>query len=474
MSSAYNEYVLQTCLGSGWIKPEHDLECRQAIEVSPDLYALEWLSSKGYLAEPFKLALEQEINKAKQESASSSEDSQLSEQQAVPESSVSSKIVVDNDDITAGVAHDIESGSIHVHPDGAFRHVNEYLALGQKYFVSDVHLGVYAPPLMRRFGLLQSMWHNAAKLKPAQTERLLMGILTDEQKNRFAEIGHVDYAYEVEGLGRFRTVIVRQRRGIDGVFRVINTKVPTMNELGLDPHLKHLTEYNNGLVLLTGTVGTGKSTTMAALIEEVNVNRRDHIITLEDPIEYVFTPKGCQITQREVHTHTNSFANALRASLREDPDVIMVGEMRDLETIALAITASETGHLVFGTLHTSNASRTLDRILDAFPVDQQAQIRTMVSESLRGIISQQLIPRLDGRGRILATEVLINNPAAANLIREAKTFMLPSVLQTGKKQGMHTMDDCMMALLEKGLIPAEEAYFRAENKANFKQFLAEE
>jgi twitching motility protein PilT len=246
-----------------------------------------------------------------------------------------------------------------------------------------------------------------------------------------------------------------------------------MNDLALDPQLKRLTEFHNGLVLITGTVGTGKSTTMAALVEEENSTRRDHIITLEYPIEYVFTAKGCQITQREVHSHTHSFSNALRAALREDPDVIMVGEMRDLETISLAITASETGHLVFGTLHTSSAARTLDRILDAFPFEQQSQIRTMVSGSLRGIISQQLIPRSDGRGRVLATEVLINNPAAANMIREQKTYMLPSVLQTGKKQGMHTMDDCLLEMVQQGTIVAEEGYRRAENKAPFKQYLEE-
>ena len=469
MGSAYNEYVLQTCLGSGWISTEHDKECRAAIASAPETFALDWLYEKGYLAEDYKAALEDAISKAMKESGDGA---------GAPASAAkldpSDLATATSAEVSEEIKKEIEGGAVHIHPDGAFRHVNEYLTIGQKYAVSDVHLGVYAPPLMRRYGVLQSMWHNAPEMKPAQTERLMMAILDEEQKKRFAEVGHVDYAYEVEGLGRFRTVIVRQRRGIDGVFRVINTKVPTMGDLNLDPHLKRLTEFHNGLVLITGTVGTGKSTTMAALVEEVNLNRRDHIITLEDPIEYVFTAKGCQITQREVHTHTNSFSNALRAALREDPDVIMVGEMRDLETISLAITASETGHLVFGTLHTSSAARTLDRILDAFPYEQQAQIRTMVSGSLRGIISQQLIPRADGRGRILATEVLINTPAAANLIREQKTFMLPSVLQTGRKQGMHTMDDCLLELVEQGVINAEEASLRAEDKAPFKKYLEED
>jgi twitching motility protein PilT len=232
-----------------------------------------------------------------------------------------------------------------------------------------------------------------------------------------------------------------------------------------------LTRYHNGLILVTGSVGSGKSTTLAAMVEQVNTERREHIITLEDPIEYVFEPKGCHITQREVHTHTQSFAVALRGALREDPDVIMVGEMRDLETVSLAITASETGHLVLGTLHTGNASRTLDRLLDVFPVDQQDQVRVMVSESLRGIISQQLIPRIDDQGRVLALETLTNTPAVANIIREAKTFMLPGVIQTGRKQGMRLMDDSLAELYDQGLITPEEAYSRAEQKQPMRQHI---
>jgi twitching motility protein PilT len=239
----------------------------------------------------------------------------------------------------------------------------------------------------------------------------------------------------------------------------------------LPEHLKLLTRYQNGLILITGSVGSGKSTTLAALVEQVNIERREHIITLEDPIEYVMEPKGCHITQREVHTHTRSFAAALRGALREDPDVIMVGEMRDLETISLAITAAETGHLVLGTLHTGNASRTLDRLLDVFPPDQQEQIRIMVSESLRGVISQQLIPRADGKGRVLALEILTNTPAVANVIREAKTYMLPGIIQTGKKQGMQLMDDALVELQSRGLITADEAYARADQKQDMKQRL---
>src|SRR2546423_4442832 len=237
-----------------------------------------------------------------------------------------------------------------------------------------------------------------------------------------------------------------------------------MDELGLPERLKLLTRYQNGLILATGSVGTGKSTTLAAMIEQINMERRDHIITLEDPIEYVMTSKNCHISQREVFTHTESFGAALRASLREDPDVIMVGEMRDLETISLAITASETGHLVMATLHTGNAARTLDRLLDVFPPDQQEQIRAMVSESLRGVISQQLVPKADGTGRVLALETLTNTPAVANVIREAKTYMLPGIIQTGKKQGMQLMDDALWALHERQLITHDEAEARAEQK----------
>ncbi|MFL6546164.1 MAG: type IV pilus twitching motility protein PilT, partial [Candidatus Udaeobacter sp.] len=233
---------------------------------------------------------------------------------------------------------------------------------------------------------------------------------------------------------------------------------------GLPEYLKLLTRYQNGLILATGSVGTGKSTTLAAMIEQINMERRDHIITLEDPIEYVIQSRNCHVSQREVFTHTESFATALRAALREDPDVIMVGEMRDLETISLAITAAETGHLVLATLHTSNASRTLDRLLDVFPPEQQEHVRVMVAESLRGVISHQLIPKKDGTGRVLALEILTNTPAVSNVIREAKTYMLPGIIQTGKKQGMRLMDDALIDLYDRGLISSEEAYERADQK----------
>lgn len=347
-------------------------------------------------------------------------------------------------------------------------HVDLYLKIGQESNASDIHLGVNAQPIWRRFGNLESIWLQADKLTAADTERLAMGFLTDPQKQQLLERGDVDFAYATN-FGRFRASVVRHRLGFDIVFRIINSNLRSMDDLALPPSLKLLTQYHNGLVLVTGAVGSGKSTTLAALVAEINKNRHDHIITLEDPIEYVIHSDNCHVTQREVHTHTKSFAAALRGALREDPDVIMVGEMRDLETISLAITASETGHLVLGTLHTGNASRTLDRVLDVFPTDQREQIRIMVSESLRGIISQQLVPRADGKGRVLALEILTNTPAVGNLIREAKTYMLPGVMQTGKKQGMKLMDDSLMELYDAGLISQEEAYSRSEQKALMRQ-----
>jgi twitching motility protein PilT len=360
-----------------------------------------------------------------------------------------------------------ESTTSTSHP---LRHVDDYLAVGQRAGASDIHLGVNAPPIWRLHGTLQPIWPDAPRLTSEQTLALAEGFLSSQQKTQLNERGDADFAY-ANLSGRYRTSVVRQRLGVDLVFRIVNTNVRTMDELGLPEHLKLLTRYQNGLILITGSVGSGKSTTLAALVEQVNIERREHIITLEDPIEYVLEPKGCHITQREVHTHTRSFAAALRGALREDPDVIMVGEMRDLETISLAITAAETGHLVLGTLHTGNASRTLDRLLDVFPPDQQEQIRIMVSESLRGVISQQLIPRADSKGRVLALEILTNTPAVANVIREARTYMLPGIIQTGKKQGMQLMDDALVDLCNRELITSEEACARAEQKQEVKQRL---
>lgn len=349
-------------------------------------------------------------------------------------------------------------------------HVDQYLQLGREYQSSDVHLATAYPPAWRRFGQLSPIWADHEPLASADTERLARSFLKDAEWNRLQERGDIDFAY-ANTHGRYRASVVKQRLGYDMTFRVIDANIRSLEDIGLPlESIIPLTRYQNGLVLVTGSVGSGKSTTLAALVDFINKDREDHILTLEDPIEYVFESKGCQVNQREVHTHTESFAKALRGALREDPDVIMVGEMRDLETIQLALTAAETGHLVLGTLHTGNAPRTLDRVLDVFPTDQRDQIRIMVSESLRGILSQQLVPRLDGNGRVLALELLVNTPAVANCIREGKTFMLPGVMQTGKAVGMITMDESLRRLYVKGIITREEALFRAEDKGQMRAF----
>ena len=349
-------------------------------------------------------------------------------------------------------------------------HVDDYLHLGKEADASDIHLSVSSPPTCRRYGTLLPMWENAPKLAAEDTEALVKGFLDEEQWKRLVDQGDVDFAYN-NANGRYRTSVVRQRLGYDLAFRIITSNLRTLDELGMPNQLKLLTQYHNGLVLVTGPMGSGKTTTLAALVQEINLHRGDHIITLEEPIEYIIPSARCQVTQREVHTHTKSFAAALRGALREDPDVIMVGEMRDLETIQLAISASETGHLVLGTLHTSNAPRTLDRLLDVFPADQRDQIRMMVSESLRGIVSQQLIPRADGMGRAVAMEIMLNSPAIGNVIREAKTFMLPGIIQTGKKAGMILMDESVAELYREGIITAEESLYRAENKTEMRNVI---
>ncbi|MDB6072532.1 MAG: twitching motility protein [Verrucomicrobiaceae bacterium] len=351
--------------------------------------------------------------------------------------------------------------------------VDDYLKFCIQYDASDLHLATAAAPVWRRYGNLQPIWesstHRAANLTSEDTHRLVRTFLSEKQLEQLETRGDVDFAYSPD-FGRFRASIVKQRLGIDMAFRIINTRIRTIAELNLPDVVRTLIRYHNGLVLVTGPVGCGKSTTLAALVDAINEEREDHIISLEDPIEYVFEPKSCHINQREVHTHTASFATALRGALREDPDVIMVGEMRDLETISLAITAAETGHLVLGTLHTGNSARTLDRVLDVFPSDQRDQIRVMVSESLRGIISQQLVPRIDGNGRAMAMEILVNTPAVGSTIRDGKTFMLNGIMQTGKSVGMVTMDDSLRSLYSAGIISREECESRAEDKAIMKSF----
>lgn len=350
-------------------------------------------------------------------------------------------------------------------------HVDDYLKQGLDCNCSDIHLPTACPPSWRRFGTLQPIWEGAPVLTKEDAIALSDSFLREEEWARLKEIGDVDFAY-ANDIGRYRASVVEQRLGYDICFRIINSSIRTMAEINLpEKYIVPLTRFTNGLILVTGAVGSGKSTSLASIIQFINQDRRDHIITLEDPIESVFTPEGCQVNQREVHRHTESFARALRAALREDPDVIMVGEMRNLETISLALTAAETGHLVLGTLHTGSAARTIDRILDAFPVDEREHIRIMVSESLRGVLSQQLIPKKDGTGRVMALEMLVNTAAVANCIREGKTFMIPGLIQTGKAQGMRLMDDSLQELYLDGVISAEECGTRSTDKITMERFL---
>ncbi len=352
-------------------------------------------------------------------------------------------------------------------------HVDAYLRQGVDCGCSDIHLPSACAPSWRRFGTLQPIWEGAPVLTREDAKELVDSFLTEKEWARLKEVGDVDFAYQ-NSFGRYRSSVISQRLGYDICYRIINSTILTMEQINLpQEYVVPLTRFTNGLILVTGSVGSGKSTTLSAIIDFINADRSDHIITLEDPIEAIIEGKGCQVNQREVHKHTESFGRALRAALREDPDVIMVGEMRNLETISLALTAAETGHLVLGTLHTGSASRTIDRILDAFPVEEREHIRIMVSESLRGVLSQQLVPKKDGTGRIMALEMLVNTAAIANCIREGKTFMIPGLIQTGKAQGMRLMDDSLQELYLKGIISAEECDTRATDKVMMEKFLKE-
>jgi twitching motility protein PilT len=331
---------------------------------------------------------------------------------------------------------------------------------------SDLHLSVGIPPMVRKDGGMQPLDPAAPVLTPDLIVRLLDPITPEKNKKEFAEHHDTDFAYEVPGLARFRANLFMDRKGRGGVFRVIPSKILTAEQLGLSPAILALCRLHKGLVLVTGPTGSGKSTTLCAMVDHINQTRKDHIITIEDPIEFVHENKQCVINQREVHTHTGSFKHALRAALREDPDIVLVGEMRDLETVAIAIETAETGHLVFGTLHTSTAASTVDRVIDQFPADRQAQIRVMLSESLKGVISQTLCKKIGG-GRVAGLEVLIVTSAISNLIREGKTFQVPSIMQTSKRIGMMTMNDELMGHVEKKLVEPKEAYMKSVDKAAF-------
>ena len=333
--------------------------------------------------------------------------------------------------------------------------IDVLLKLMVEYGASDLHISAGEPPILRINGHLQrTKYHD---LSPQEVEVLLVEILDDDLLALFKKRKDIDFAYELEGVGRFRANVFMERRGFGGAFRLVPSKIRTLRELGIPESVYGLARAKNGLVLVTGATGSGKSTTLAAMLDLINKEKNYHIITLEDPIEFIH-PKGkCLIQQRQLDVHMESFSAGLRAALREDPDVVLVGEMRDLETIQLALTAAETGLLVLGTLHTSSAPKTVDRIIDVFPTTQQPQIRTMLSESLRGVVAQKLLRTADGKSRVAAVEVMICTPAIQNLIREAKTYQIPSVMQTSRNMGMQIMEDHIRSLLDKGIIDEDEA-----------------
>ena len=335
---------------------------------------------------------------------------------------------------------------------------------------SDLHISASVAPLVRKDGEMRRLHDAAGPLSSDMILTLLKEIMPAVNQAEFEARHDTDFAYEIAGLARFRANVFMDRQGVGAVFRVIPSKILTAEQLELSQHVLDLCKLTKGLVLVTGPTGSGKSTTLCAMIDYINRNRTDHIITIEDPIEFVHQNQKCLINQREVHNHTRSFKDALRAALREDPDVLLVGELRDLETIAIAIETAETGHLVFGTLHTTTAASTVDRVIDQFPADRQAQIRVMLSESLRGVIAQTLCRKVGG-GRVAALEVLLTNGAISNLIREGKTFQIPSMMQVGKSVGMVTLNDALLELVTKKLVAPDEALAKAVDKVGFESAL---
>jgi twitching motility protein PilT len=347
---------------------------------------------------------------------------------------------------------------------GARVDMERLLRLTFEQGASDLHLRTGEPAILRQDGDLLRV--EGPALDAATVEALLSSIMTDRERAEFKEHGDVDWAFEVPGMARFRCNAGLERRGPMGVLRVIPSQIRMVEELGLSAEIQKLCFLTKGLVLVTGPTGSGKSTTLAALVDLMNRTRSDHILTIEDPIEFVHQPKQCLVTQRQVGLHSRSFKTALRAALREDPDIILVGEMRDLETISIALETAETGHLVFGTLHTTTAASTVDRIIDQFPADRQSQIRVMLADSLKGVIAQVLCRKIGG-GRVAAHEVLLSIPAISNLIREGKTFQIPSIMQTNRKAGMVMLNDALLDLVERQVVEPREAYLRAVDKAAF-------
>ncbi len=352
------------------------------------------------------------------------------------------------------------------------KRIDSFLELVVNQKGSDLHLVSGNPPRIRLHGELMPVKYRELSLE--ETTTLVYETMTDNIAKQFASAYNLDYAYAVPELARFRVNVFRHLNGLGAVFRVIPSTILTLESLGLPPVLKTLCREKKGLILVTGPTGSGKSTTLAAMVDFINTDRKGHLITIEDPVEFVHPRKNCLITQREVGESTPSFAAALHSALREDPDVILVGELRDLETISLAVTAAETGILILGTLHTNGAAATVDRIINVFPASEQPRIRAMLSTSLRGVISQQLARRADGKGRLAALEILLNTPAAAHIIREGKTSQLSGVIERGGLLGMQSLDNALRHLLDAKLISGNEAYLKAVNKGEFESFCEQE
>ncbi|OPX41549.1 MAG: type IV pili twitching motility protein PilT [Deltaproteobacteria bacterium] len=347
--------------------------------------------------------------------------------------------------------------------------IDAFFKIMHEQEASDLHLIAGQQPVIRIRGDMERIKYHS--LENDELRAMLYEITPEHKIKQFEETGDVDFAYEIPALARYRANFFQQKYGVGAVFREIPSKILTCDALGFPPVIKKLATLPRGLVLVTGPTGSGKSTTLAAIIDEANRMRKDHIITIEDPIEFVHESKNCIVNHREVGLHTKSFSAALRGALREDPDIILVGEMRDLETISLAVEAASTGHLVFATLHTTSAPKTIDRVIEVFPANEQMQIRSTLADGIRAIIGQVLFKRIDKQGRCVALEILIATPAARNLIRESKTYQIPSVIQTGKKYGMQLLDDSIMDLLNKGWISSDEAYTKSNDKARFRPFL---
>jgi twitching motility protein PilT len=347
--------------------------------------------------------------------------------------------------------------------------IDAFFKLMHEQGASDLHVVAGEPPMLRIVGDIERVKYS--ELTNDQLRAMLYEITPEDKVKIFEETGDVDFGYEIPGLARYRANYFMQKNGMGAVFREIPSRISTVQELGLPGVVSKLASLPRGLVLVTGPTGSGKSTTLAAIVDQANRTRKDHIITIEDPIEFVHKSQGCVVNQREVGIHTKSFSAALRGALREDPDIILVGEMRDLETISLAIEAATTGHLVFATLHTTSAISTVDRIIEVFPASQQEQIRSTLADGLRAVLAQVLFKRIDQRGRCVALEIMIATPAVRNLVRERKTHQIPSSIQTGKKYGMQLLDDAIMNLYNKGWISADEAYAKSNDKSKFRPLL---